>query len=1072
MEESNPSPRRTVRSQFGNGQRLLVIWLITLLIPVAAGHAIEESSVIPPEPEPDEAVVELPPFQVSPTEGWVAQDTFSGTRLRTPFRDLANQIETLTTDFMDDFALNTFEEATIYTINVESRDSYVDGLGYENSVDGGFRIRGLDGVENNRMFFMTFMPPDRYNQSRIDISSGPNSVLSASRGHAGSVNSDPVSALFTNGGHFGAQFDSFGSMRFELDLNQVLIDDTLAIRGAFLYLDGEYDVKPSYNKDRRLYGTLTYRPFRKTEIRAYYEYADLKVNQPPKALPYDQITQWFEASLLPDSGYTIDQPIFQNDPEWVASKWTVSGQNVYRRDGASPVQTLSGGSTFLSSWVNSVEIKPIQFWPHVSSLDRNLPTLHHDSYFPTDINLSGDTCFRDTTDQIFNLVLNQQITEGLYLEIAGHSERLESFNAMGTGEVDRIEVDGNAFLPDGVTPNPNVGRFYIQGQPIYDVESKATDQARLTLAYEYDFAKNYDGWGEWLGRHRLTGVASIERSEVKWQRRFYCIVPEILPNGDLRLPDFPGASLISGDLNNYMWLKNASSLFFRHYLDPSIGQMTATLPFRVGEPIHLIDSAGVPFTVDPENTGFFDEDGARLTTANTNNCIKWKEDAYVFTYQGYFWDDRVILTYGRRGNNLDSAPFPWENIPPTNMVIHSDDTKFRDYEFQDAGSAEIAGIVLAPLRDWVDLPGRSDLSLYYQQSSSFQPKNAWFDPYGNRYAGSHGEGEDAGIRLSLAEESFSIRINYFRVSSGPERAIPGPYQGIIVPMINIETRVRELDPDFLVLEDVPGLGFFVGPNGSLPSSYYRYAVMNNSVSTGYEISGNWTVNENLEFRFNVADQDVVRSDLGTEWWEWMDERLPTYQSLDVPEGGVENPRDMDGDGTIGRWTWETAWLWDLKPEEGTLLESWEDDVIKGQVGRELIQALEGRSDPFIRKLRLNVNGMYRFTEGPLKGLRLGGAFRWREAPLLSHGETAVNGYPALDISERHYGTAEWYIDLSAGYQFRNAWLGDRMTTVGLNVRNALNHDDPVPFLTDVNGDPVRMMRVEGIKFILSLGMEL
>src|SRR2546421_4442426 len=65
--------------------------------------------------------VELSPFVISESSetGWIATETLAGSRLRTNFKDVPNQIETLTRDFMADLALNTIEQAAMYTANVE-----------------------------------------------------------------------------------------------------------------------------------------------------------------------------------------------------------------------------------------------------------------------------------------------------------------------------------------------------------------------------------------------------------------------------------------------------------------------------------------------------------------------------------------------------------------------------------------------------------------------------------------------------------------------------------------------------------------------------------------------------------------------------------------------------------------------------------------------------------------------------------------------------------------------------------------------------------------------------------------
>jgi hypothetical protein len=66
-------------------------------------------------------VFELNPFIVSAQEtGWYATQTLSGSRLRTNFDDVASQIEVLTMEFMDEFGVNSIEEAAIYSINAEN----------------------------------------------------------------------------------------------------------------------------------------------------------------------------------------------------------------------------------------------------------------------------------------------------------------------------------------------------------------------------------------------------------------------------------------------------------------------------------------------------------------------------------------------------------------------------------------------------------------------------------------------------------------------------------------------------------------------------------------------------------------------------------------------------------------------------------------------------------------------------------------------------------------------------------------------------------------------------------------
>lgn len=110
----------------------------------------------------------------------------------------------------------------------------------------------------------------------------------------------------------------------------------------------------------------------------------------------------------------------------------------------------------------------------------------------------------------------------------------------------------------------------------------------------------------------------------------------------------------------------------------------------------------------------------------------------------------------------------------------------------------------------------------------------------------------------------------------------------------------------------------------------------------------------------------------------MDQRLEMYKALDVPEGGMLDPRDIDRDGETGRWTWETARFNDKWKR--TLAQQWDSKVIYGLYGREMIQAIEGRSNPFIRNLRFNVNVIYRINKGWLKGSRICGRLPLARGP--------------------------------------------------------------------------------------------
>src|SRR5688572_13714133 len=130
------------------------------------------------------ATVVLSPFEVTSEGdvGYQATNTISGTRLNSSLRDTAASVSAFTPEFLSDIAANNIGEMLAYATNVEAE--FEDSNAGFNSPttrksDGttsDFRIRGIaasyaiDLVE-------TAAPQDNYNIERVEVSSGPNSVL-------------------------------------------------------------------------------------------------------------------------------------------------------------------------------------------------------------------------------------------------------------------------------------------------------------------------------------------------------------------------------------------------------------------------------------------------------------------------------------------------------------------------------------------------------------------------------------------------------------------------------------------------------------------------------------------------------------------------------------------------------------------------------------------------------------------------------------------------------------------------------------------------------------------------------
>ena len=100
---------------------------------------------------------------------------------------------------------------------------------------------------------------------------------------------------------------------------------------------------------------------------------------------------------------------------------------------------------------------------------------------------------------------------------------------------------------------------------------------------------------------------------------------------------------------------------------------------------------------------------------------------------------------------------------------------------------------------------------------------------------------------------------------------------------------------------------------------------------------------------------------------------------------------------------------------------------------------------------MNVVGSYSFDRGTLKGLRVGGSARWRDAPTIGYPEAAGS----FDVKNAFTGAESLVTDAFVSYSWKNK-LWDRNTnwSVSLRVRNFLNDDESYPNSAVDNGTGV------------------
>ncbi|NDV61020.1 hypothetical protein G0Q06_01000 [Puniceicoccales bacterium CK1056] len=1137
--------------------------------------------------EGEEDIFELSPFVVSTQEtGWYATETLSGSRLRTKFDDVASQVEVLTMEFMDDFGVNSIEEASIYSLNAENSEEYLATDDGRQSLSGSLRIRGISNATRGREFFAAYMKPDNYNLERVTLSSGPNAILFGTGSPGGVVNTTIARARFDDSFQFKVQFDSWNSKRYQFMANREIIEDVLAVKVAAVYDDRQFELKPSGEISRRFYGTAMYKPFKKTSISFHIEDVEIESRRPVRNLPYDRVSVWANAGDL-GSVYP-NEYIFPNDTAWITGGTGIADGNVFSQHDARPTLLIGpnpAGVPSVQSYNNTVVPGLRTNYGGVNdplvdpvNVDNRGTTFVDGSYYPTTLNqLYYNESERDH-NKVYNIFLNQEILENLYLEAAWQRE--DYGDSLGTwmtfNSSTQLTVDPNQFLPDGVTPNPYVGELYFEGDGKYERGERDRDEYRLALSYDFDFKDHFDNVIlRNLGRHRLAGLYNNRQSESINQEYKPRIVPKFNEATGLyydpQIPNFPyfDAARPLIDSVDPLNLSQGTDRTFhvRNYVTLNGNYSIIQPPFDLlnGQPISFLDANGEEWILDPENAAV-GTNGERLTTGRNTVGVKDKITTAQFAYTGYFFDDRLVYTFGYREDELESADeiapeWTWLNretgtTQSGGFIAHRSLYGYEKFGSEDtdrdSGITRYHGVVLHPFRGWRwKLPLGADLSLHYSKSDTFQANTPRVDANGITVPGEQGEGEDYGFSLSLFKNKFSMRFNRFKVTSSPSIGAFNGIRGRIRPTVrnllygfgaadpngdgtpafqDYEEFTTLLFPDWPFLDDPSAdarkiYPFWASDNfntGDFGNELDPYTTIASAEATGTEITIRVSPIDNLDIRFTYTEQEVIQTDIAGNWMRFIDkftafmDNSPNtlfvegYNPADnqaqytdpngfdmdgldldpndglapgidyfrwdqIPNGGSENSRALtdpntpwgqDDLSTTGGWT------------RTTLRERFIEQAVNSNQGVNFVQSLEGRPNDFVRQKRFNINAMYRFRDGALRGTSVGLAYRWREAPTIG-----VLAVPFIDdgvqvgfkpdTSKFIKGKAEKSIDLTLSHSGRFRPISNSRYTVRLIARNLFPGDNIVPAAIDsFTGETLTAIRTNGRQFVVSFELKM
>jgi outer membrane receptor protein involved in Fe transport len=896
-----------------------------------------------------EKPVTLSPFVLIEDQdgGYAPHETLSGTRLRTPVKDVASAMTIVTADLMRDLGalnyndvLDFIPSTTTYTNNADDANSNGPRSGTP------FVVRGYRSNSISTNFFTSFTKPDSYNLSRLTFTRGPNSILFSIGNPGGAIDGSTNRADVLRAFHsVELRGDSFDGFRSAIDSNLVIIPRKLALRLDLLHDDRGNHSFPAKDRRNSIFGTITAQLAKDTVLVANAEATRLRQQIPRPYETFDWVNTWIAAGrpLVP----VAQRNTALNGVEFLAANGYPayvpgSGAMDWARMGRGARPLVRGARQTVFSFGAGSPNRPV----------------------PLNRYIAGDADRVDFNDENYSLILQHRLAPGLNLELGASHDRNDRENFDGNGMGFAVEIDANAQLPNG-QPNPNAGRPYTDQAPKLDRTNNETNQLRATLSYERDFS-HLKIFNRGLGRFSLAALYNNEATHGTLETFT-----------EVNVTPLPGSTPDLSDARN--------NIRRRAYLGPG-GPGYFTSDYAP------INENGIRSSWEQTRQPRNDFTRvASLSIAGQANLLDnllaitagLRRDESQITQTNYVRDARGLYSSGARGG----APLP---------------------RVEGVGRPYLLGAVLHAHRN---------VSLYLNKAINYQAVSQGVRTFANEILPPvRGRGMDTGVKLSLWQDRLTGSFGYFETSQQniKDTAVTrGRKTGWINQIWDTIDGSQRVDPAAGDVKDqrTQGLEFQVVAN----------------------------VTKNFRLMANASRNVSVLEDQGSYTFRYLAQQYPSWTAQAAR--AVVSPD--------GRTVGDLVAL--IRQEES------DDRRIVG-----------------IRQVRLhewqaNIVGRYQFDrDSALRGFAAGGAFRWRNAPVIGFARIGT----VLDPTRPFRSTPSTNLDSFVEYARPFTALGRKVRwSAQLRVQNLLDDRTLLPWIAedDGTGRPIitQRLRPGARQFVLS-----
>jgi iron complex outermembrane recepter protein len=976
--------------------------------------------------QPEQELIVLNPFVVTTdsASGYYATETLSGTQLRTQVRDLANPITILTEEFMRDIGAVNYEEALEFLPSTrEFKTDASDQEGNSSRNSTAYMVRGFRSNSLTNNFFTSRIKVDNYNTETVTQSRGPNSLLFGLGSVGGALDATNKTGRFNaNSYALETRFDSEGTRRASVDINQILIPKKLAVRFAALSADQRSPRELQYSRRNSAYLNLSIQPFKGATINLNAEAGRIDESLPRPYIAYDSVSAWLNSPLTPfqkanrsDASVANPNATARNIITGVTQGLPTNNYLVYIMNapqlGVLNWRNKSKGSEIVVNGVTQgqTSLSKISVVPGVN--------------FPLDTAVQGPGEHNDTTFEKYSVSWQQKVLEKTYLELAGVYEKSfnEDWQPIQRGDYE-VFIDNNYYLPtqlastnpDPTKPlNPYFGVPYLEGGPLLQTRDSVTQQWRATLTHQLDLRRFEPVKGFDFGKFTAVAFYYFRDDDTFNTQDEEATTTSLLSTGAI-------AGSAAGTQN---LIKR------RYYLLP--GQPVSFPSLGIDE-LSKINQAANPAVVGGVVPAITSAMVSRLNNSHAPTTTRSK----AAIGQWELFSRRVILTGGIRQDAITTENFLFDVIPVTLL-----NGGRGQGTFAPATTAKVtnknAGVVVKVTK-WLD-------AFANKSTNTVAAGGSAYNIYNESLPNQEGDGYDFGVRGFFLDDRVILKVNYFK--NVAENRVSNPLRdgAIGIEMARLNGYVER----YLEGMVLNGQGAKVA--GAKRFSDYQtsnglWTDLESDAAEGYEVEVTLNPTKQLRLMGNVSYNDATLNGTYKFTRPWYDKYVLPFRNDTAITSLIANPV-FNATRTIGEY---------MAGMERRL------NYHEAQVGGARIRG---------NNWLVNLVGSYAFDQGPLKGARVGASARWRDAPSIGYPEVAGT----FDVKRPFKGAESLVTDAFVSYSWK-ANIRDQKTnwSVSIRVRNLLDHDEYYPNNAVDYGDGIphilQKMYVQPRTYELTAGM--